>query len=194
VDNHNNYTHSANLLYIMSATNLERIFFANFALPRRELLEIHRTKISLHRAKAGYSYPTIRLPHAFSKLAGLSTRICQTVHEGALAFLVVISSTENASESSKTSVFTRRRSGVRIASSPSVFFDSETHKLSFIAHFFSHRSSYFFILALRVRIHHAHSIRRAALKATSRMRRRTTAFTAFIIRSHFNRASWFVCS
>jgi hypothetical protein len=26
------------------------------------------------------------------------------------------------------------------------------------------------------------------------MRRRTTAFTAFIIRSHFNRASWFVCS
>jgi hypothetical protein len=66
--------------------------------------------------------------------------------------------------------------------------------LSFKAHFFSHRSSYFFILALRVRIHHAHSIKRAALNATSRMRRRTTAFTASIIPSHFNRASSFVRS
>jgi hypothetical protein len=47
------------------------------------------------------------------------------VHEGALAFLVVVSpsgsASENAVESSKTSVFTRRRSGVRIASSPSLF-------------------------------------------------------------------------
>jgi hypothetical protein len=66
--------------------------------------------------------------------------------------------------------------------------------LSLKAHFFSHRSSYFFILALRVRIHHAHSIRRAALKATSRMRRRTTVFFTFIIGSHFYRASWFVSS
>ena len=60
------------------------------AMPSHELLEIHRSKISLHRAKAGYSYPTIRLPYTFSKLAGLPTRIYQTVHDGALAFLVVV--------------------------------------------------------------------------------------------------------
>jgi hypothetical protein len=29
-------------------------------LPESALLEIHRSKISLHRAKAGYKYPTIR--------------------------------------------------------------------------------------------------------------------------------------
>lgn len=54
------------------------------------LLEVHETKISLHCAKADYSYPTIRLPYKFSMLAGLRTRIFQTVHNGALAFLVVI--------------------------------------------------------------------------------------------------------
>jgi hypothetical protein len=99
-------------------------FFADFALPKRELLEIHRSKISLTRARAGYDYPTIRLPFAFSRLIGLSTRIYQTVHDGALAFLVVVSSTsksnvgrhENACSSAKASVFTRRRSPVRIAS------------------------------------------------------------------------------
>jgi hypothetical protein len=78
------------------------------ALPKHELLEIHHSKISLHRAKAGYDYPTIRLPQAFSRLAGLSTRIYQTVQEGALAFLVVISPRTNTSESPKSSVFTRR--------------------------------------------------------------------------------------
>jgi len=60
-------------------------------LPESALIEIYRSKISLHRAKAGYGYPTIRLPHTFSKLAGLSARIYQTVHDGALAFLVVVS-------------------------------------------------------------------------------------------------------
>jgi hypothetical protein len=51
------------------------------ALPRtNELLEVHRSKISLHHAKSGYDYPSIRLPHTLSKLAGLSTRIYQTVH------------------------------------------------------------------------------------------------------------------
>ena len=54
-------------------------------------LEVHRSKISLTRARAGYDYPTIRLPFAFSRLIGLSTRIYQTVHNGSLAFLVVIS-------------------------------------------------------------------------------------------------------
>jgi hypothetical protein len=90
-------------------------------------LEVHRSKISLHHAKSGYDYPTIRLPHTFSKLAGLSTHIYQTVHDGALAFLVVVSSaatekganrSENAVLSAKSSVFTRRRSPVRIRPSP----------------------------------------------------------------------------
>ncbi len=80
-----------------------------------ELREIRRSKISLHRAKAGYSYPTIRLPHTFSKLAGLSTRIYQTIYDGSLAFLTVISPTENASKTPKASVFTRRRPVVQIA-------------------------------------------------------------------------------
>jgi len=68
--------------------------FANVAPSKDELLEIHYSKISLHHAKKGYNYPTIRLPHTFSRLAGLPTRIYQTVHKGALAFLVVISPNE----------------------------------------------------------------------------------------------------
>ncbi|MGA3200674.1 MAG: hypothetical protein ABSD89_14910 [Halobacteriota archaeon] len=83
-------------------------------MPYPELLEVHRSKISLTHAKAGYNYPTIRLPFAFSALVGLSTRIFQTVHDGALAFLVVVSSTsksspdkhENASLSAKSSALT----------------------------------------------------------------------------------------
>jgi hypothetical protein len=43
---------------------------ANVAL-KGELFEIHRSQISLHHAKTDYTYPTIRLPYAFSKLAGL---------------------------------------------------------------------------------------------------------------------------
>ena len=73
-------------------------FFADVALPKRDPLQIHRSRISLHRAKAGYNYPTIRLPHYLSSLAGLPTRIYQTVHEGALAFLVVVSSTRKATK------------------------------------------------------------------------------------------------
>jgi len=75
--------------------------FSNGA-PKHELLEIHRSKISLHYAKAGYSYPTIRLPHTFSRLVGLYTRIYQTVYEGALAFLVIISPNEKALKSSES--------------------------------------------------------------------------------------------
>jgi hypothetical protein len=48
-------------------------------------------KILAHHAKAGYDYPTIRLPFTFSGLIGRSTRIFQTVYGGALAFLVVVS-------------------------------------------------------------------------------------------------------
>jgi hypothetical protein len=76
---------------IMSAVAYCPDVFTEDTFPNHELFEIHRSKISLQRAKAGYNYPTIRLPHTFSKLVGLSTRIYQTVHEGALAFLVVIS-------------------------------------------------------------------------------------------------------
>jgi hypothetical protein len=60
--------------------------FYNVAMPNHELLEVHRSKISLTRAKAGYDYPTIRLPFAFSGLIGLSTRIYQTVHAECLHF------------------------------------------------------------------------------------------------------------
>ncbi len=72
--------------------------FSDFVMPRHELLEIYRSKISLHHAKKGYDYPSIRLPHRHSKLAGLPTRIYQTVHDGALAFLVVIAGTTSESE------------------------------------------------------------------------------------------------
>jgi hypothetical protein len=34
--------------------------FADVARSKNELLEIHRSKISLHRAKAEYSYPAIQ--------------------------------------------------------------------------------------------------------------------------------------
>ncbi len=96
------------------------------------LHEIHHSKISLHRAKADYNYPTIRLPYTFSTLAGLPTRIYQTVHEGALAFLVVVSSTsessppkcENALADSESPALTWRRSPVRIRPSPLLFFQS----------------------------------------------------------------------
>jgi hypothetical protein len=95
-----------------------------------ELFEIHHSKISLHCAKVGYKYPTIRLPHTFSKLAGLSTRIYQTIHEGSLAFLTVISPTENASKTSKSSVLTWRRSPVRIRPIPLIFDETAPLKAS----------------------------------------------------------------
>ena len=92
--------------------------FADVTQPKHELLEIHRSKISLHHAKAGYSYPTIRLPHNFSKLAGHCARIYQTMCDGALAFLVVVSQSggtdknelkEHAAESSKKPVNALRK-------------------------------------------------------------------------------------
>jgi hypothetical protein len=67
-------------------------FHPDATMPNHELLEIHRSKISLHHAKSGYDYPSIRLPHTLTKLAGLSTSVYQTVHNEALAFLVVVSS------------------------------------------------------------------------------------------------------
>ena len=106
----------------MLSVDFDENNFARFKQCKMDLLGIHQSKISLHNAKSGYSYPTIRLPHTFSALVGLSTRIYQTVQHGALAFLVVVSSADTASESSpdkhenalsraKASVFTRRCSG-----------------------------------------------------------------------------------
>jgi hypothetical protein len=34
-------------------------FFSNVTMPQKELLEVHRSKLSIHSAKTGYSYPTI---------------------------------------------------------------------------------------------------------------------------------------
>ncbi len=95
------------------------------------LTSIHTSAISVHHAKKGYDYPIIRLPHTFSKLVGLSTSIYQTVHNGALAFLVIVAPAgisrntsmgyENDAACSKTSVFTRRRSPVQIRPGPSFF-------------------------------------------------------------------------
>ena len=90
----------------------------DFAPPKRELLGVHHGKISLHNAKEGYDYPTIRLPHTLSKLAGLPTSVYQTVHDGALTFLVVIAPGEKAVNSSESPVLTWRRSPVRIRPSP----------------------------------------------------------------------------
>jgi hypothetical protein len=97
--------------------------------PESALLEIHRSKISMHCAKPDYNYPTIRLPHTFSKLVGLPTRIYQTVHDGALAFLVVVSKgvatehgaelSENAKINAKSSALIWRGSPIRIRPSPS---------------------------------------------------------------------------
>lgn len=78
----------------MLAAEHQPDLFANVALPKHELLEIRRSTISKHHEKTGYNYPTIRLPHTFEALSGLSTRIFQTVHHGALAFLVVVSPAE----------------------------------------------------------------------------------------------------
>jgi hypothetical protein len=66
----------------MLAAGSYQSLFPNIALPKHQLLEVHHGQISLHQAKAGYGYPTIRLPHTFNSLVGLSTKIFQTVCEG----------------------------------------------------------------------------------------------------------------
>ena len=87
--------------------------FADVKLHEHELLPIHCSKIFAHHAKAEYNYPTIHLPLAWSGLIGLSTRIYQTVHDGALAFLVVVlpkgSASENTAECPKNRVNALRK-------------------------------------------------------------------------------------
>lgn len=76
------------------------------------LHEIHRGTIRAHHAKAGYDYPTIHLPVAFSTLIGMSTHVYHTVHDGALAFLVVVSS---ASKTARMRAQTLPSDGVNVA-------------------------------------------------------------------------------
>lgn len=95
----------------MLAVNNYPALSVEATLPEHELLEINRSKISLHHAKANYNYPTIRLPHTFSVLAGLPTKIYQTVHKGALAFLVVISAKENRRNPKILRLYTANRIG-----------------------------------------------------------------------------------
>ena len=67
----------------MTAFNLNNTSVFDLTLLKNELLEIHRSKISLHHSKAGYNYPTIRLPLTFFVLAGLPTKIYQIIYDGA---------------------------------------------------------------------------------------------------------------
>ena len=46
--------------------------------------------ISVQSSKQSHAYQIIRLPREFSRLAGASATIYQTVHDGAQAFLVVV--------------------------------------------------------------------------------------------------------
>jgi hypothetical protein len=75
-----------------------------------QLLRTH--KIGLHSSKPSHAYPIIRLPREFHGLVGSNVEIYQTVHEGALVFLVKI--VERARKSSaraqirKTSLYTAK--------------------------------------------------------------------------------------
>ena len=62
--------------------------YTDNAVVGAEFLEIYRGKISAHHAKAGYTYPTLRLPFACSELMGRSTRIYKTMYDE--VFLVVV--------------------------------------------------------------------------------------------------------
>jgi hypothetical protein len=79
--------------------------YCDAAMSSHALHEIRHSRISLHHAKTGYDYPTIRLPHTLTKLVGLSTRIYQTVHGGALAFLVVMSARPENAESANRPLY-----------------------------------------------------------------------------------------
>ncbi len=70
------------------------------AMQNYELLKVHHSKISLHHAKKRLQLPSDSVTLQVLTACALSTRIYQTVHEGALAFLVVVSSSDTALESS----------------------------------------------------------------------------------------------
>ena len=46
--------------------------------------------ISVQSSKPSHAYPIVRLPREFRGLVGAAATIYQTVHDGALAFLVVV--------------------------------------------------------------------------------------------------------
>jgi hypothetical protein len=46
--------------------------------------------ISVQSSKPSHAYPIIRLPREFHDLAGSKAEICQTTHQGKLAFLVTV--------------------------------------------------------------------------------------------------------
>ena len=91
--------------------------YTDNAVAGAEFLEIYRGKISAHHAKAGYTYPTLRLPFECSELIGRSTRIYKTMYDE--VFLVVVTpelaapktptASENAAESSKKQVNALRK-------------------------------------------------------------------------------------
>ena len=110
---------------MLTAENYPALLAA-FVLPKHEALEVHRSKSLCTTQKLvtaiqqyGYRTPSRNLP-------AYPSRIYQTIYNGSLAFLTVISPTENASKASKTSVFARRRSPVRIRLGKSFFYQSET--------------------------------------------------------------------
>jgi len=82
--------------------------------------------IGVQNAKQSHAYPIIRLPREFHRLASTAATIYETTHNEALVFLVVPHrkrkngrTVDLDTDIEKTSL-TRRRSGVRIASSPSI--------------------------------------------------------------------------
>jgi len=95
----------------MLVANCDSNNLVGFTKGEMGLLETYRSKISLHRAKAGYSYPSIRLPHTFSLLAGLPTRIYQTLYDGALAFFVLVSSRKDPGKSQSLRLHTAEVAG-----------------------------------------------------------------------------------
>ena len=110
--------------YYISLWTLSIPFRSKSAVEKRASCSRSQQNLTPPR-KTDYSYPTIRLPHTLSVLSGLPTQIYQTVHDGVLAFLVVIScetatsagepkEEEKALESPESSAFTRQRSPVRI--------------------------------------------------------------------------------
>jgi hypothetical protein len=76
---------------IILASEYDSGLFTDGALPKSELMEVHRSQNLAPPRKADCTYPTIRLPFTFSGLIGLSMRIYQTVRDGVLAFLAVVS-------------------------------------------------------------------------------------------------------
>ena len=86
--------------------------YTDNAVAGAEFLEIYRGKISAHRAKAGYTYPTLRLPFACSELIGQSTRIYKTMYDE--VFLVVVTPVPAAPKTPTASINDAKSSKNRV--------------------------------------------------------------------------------